>query len=169
MRYFIFSLMLLLLTGCVAYSDTYAHNVYYIDRVGRVVNVQPIGSDVYTRGRSYRVRECNPTTEIHHGRTYGGTIIGSIAGAALGNRIGGGSGRDIATAAGAVIGGTIGSDYDRPTTRTYHRDNCYWTTRHDTHVRHVISYYIVRVHDDRGQEFSIRMNHPPAIGSYIHF
>jgi uncharacterized protein YcfJ len=33
-----------------------------------------------------------------------GGVLGALAGAAIGNQIGGGSGRDIATAAGAVIG-----------------------------------------------------------------
>ena len=42
----------------------------------------------------------------------GGGAVGAILGAAIGNQIGGGSGRDIATAAGAVIGGQMGSQYD---------------------------------------------------------
>jgi uncharacterized protein YcfJ len=37
-----------------------------------------------------------------------GGVFGAIAGAAIGNQIGGGSGRDIATAAGAVIGYQMG-------------------------------------------------------------
>lgn len=166
MRYFVTTLMLLFLTGCVTYSDTYAHDPYYSDRVGRVVSVEAIGRDVYRNGAPTLVRECTPTRTIH-GRTSGGTIIGAIAGAALGNRIGGGSGRDIATAAGAVIGGSIGSDYDRPRTHTSQR--CYYTQRYSARVHHVVDYYSVRIHDDRGQEFKIRMNHPPPVGSYINF
>lgn len=42
----------------------------------------------------------------------GGGVVGAIVGAAIGNQIGGGSGRDIATAAGAVIGGQLGSQND---------------------------------------------------------
>lgn len=42
----------------------------------------------------------------------GGTIVGGVLGAAIGNQIGGGSGKDIATAAGAVIGGTLGGQND---------------------------------------------------------
>lgn len=42
-------------------------------------------------------------------RSQGGGVVGAIVGAAIGNQIGGGSGRDIATAAGAVIGGQLGS------------------------------------------------------------
>lgn len=45
-------------------------------------------------------------------RGVGGTIMGGVLGAAIGNQIGGGSGRDIATAAGAVIGGQLGGQND---------------------------------------------------------
>lgn len=39
---------------------------------------------------------------------HAGMILGTIAGAALGNQIGGGSGKTIATAAGAMLGGHYG-------------------------------------------------------------
>ena len=45
-------------------------------------------------------------------RSQGGGAVGAILGAAIGNQIGGGSGRDIATAAGAVIGAQMGSQND---------------------------------------------------------
>lgn len=45
-------------------------------------------------------------------RSQGGSVFGAIAGAAIGNQIGGGSGRDIATAAGAVIGSQLGGQND---------------------------------------------------------
>ncbi len=37
-------------------------------------------------------------------------IVGAIVGAAVGNQFGGGSGRDIATVAGALLGGSVGRD-----------------------------------------------------------
>jgi uncharacterized protein YcfJ len=45
-------------------------------------------------------------------RSQGGGAVGAILGAAIGNQIGDGRGRDIATAAGAVIGGQMGSQSD---------------------------------------------------------
>ena len=45
-------------------------------------------------------------------RSQGGGVVGAIMGAAIGNQIGGGHGREIATAAGAVIGGQLGSQND---------------------------------------------------------
>ncbi|MRI57986.1 MAG: hypothetical protein C6H99_00590 [Epsilonproteobacteria bacterium] len=42
-----------------------------------------------------------------------GTILGAIMGAVVGHQIGGGSGRDVATAAGAIIGGMVGNNLNR--------------------------------------------------------
>lgn len=48
-----------------------------------------------------------------------GGVLGALAGAAIGNQIGGGSGRDIATAAGAVIGYQVGRGESQPGGMTY--------------------------------------------------
>lgn len=40
----------------------------------------------------------------------GAGVAGALAGAALGNQLGGGSGRDILTAGGAVAGGLVGNN-----------------------------------------------------------
>jgi uncharacterized protein YcfJ len=48
-------------------------------------------------------------------RSQGGGAVGAILGAAIGNQIGDGRGRDISTAAGAVIGGQMGSQNDSTT------------------------------------------------------
>ena len=44
-------------------------------------------------------------------RSYTPEITGAIVGGAIGNQFGSGSGRDIATVAGAALGGSIGHDY----------------------------------------------------------
>ena len=54
---------------------------------------------------------CNQVP-VERRSSVGGGAVGAILGAAIGNQIGGGSGRDIATAAGAVIGGQMGSQND---------------------------------------------------------
>lgn len=54
---------------------------------------------------------------VHRPATQGNTaggVLGALAGAAIGNQIGGGSGRDIATAAGAVIGYQAGRGEPQP-------------------------------------------------------
>ena len=52
------------------------------------------------------VTEQQPT--VASSRNYGGLAIGGIAGAVLGNQIGGGRGRQAATAVGAVVGALAG-------------------------------------------------------------
>ncbi|MEP7067995.1 MAG: glycine zipper 2TM domain-containing protein [Usitatibacter sp.] len=42
-----------------------------------------------------------------------GAIIGAIAGGVLGHQVGGGRGRDVATAGGAIVGGLIGNQVER--------------------------------------------------------
>jgi uncharacterized protein YcfJ len=57
------------------------------------------------------VTEQQPTAASS--RNYGGLAIGGIAGAVLGNQIGGGSGRQAATAVGAVVGALAGEHLAR--------------------------------------------------------
>ncbi|WP_133407112.1 glycine zipper 2TM domain-containing protein [Parashewanella tropica] len=48
-------------------------------------------------------------------RTFGGALLGGV----IGNQFGKGSGRDVATALGAIIGGGIARNNHRPEYRTY--------------------------------------------------
>jgi uncharacterized protein YcfJ len=83
-------------------SVTQAQEVY-------VVNVQPRLVTVYQQ-QCQQIMVQRPATS---GNDAGG-VFGAIAGAAIGNQIGGGSGRDIATAAGAVIGYQMGRGEPQP-------------------------------------------------------
>lgn len=47
-----------------------------------------------------------------------GALIGAVAGAVLGNQVGGGSGRDAATILGGVAGAAVGSQVGRPSAAT---------------------------------------------------
>ncbi|OFE12572.1 hypothetical protein PHACT_05000 [Pseudohongiella acticola] len=58
------------------------------------------------------IRAVNPVTQ--QGDSSGaGAVIGAIVGGVAGNQVGGGSGRDIATAAGAVGGAFVGNTIER--------------------------------------------------------
>jgi uncharacterized protein YcfJ len=48
--------------------------------------------------------------EAPQGRNYGGAVVGGIAGALIGNQVGGGHGREAATAIGAVVGAMTGDN-----------------------------------------------------------
>lgn len=78
---------------------------------GQVLQVNPRVSYVSIpgacRGAAY------PTQPSYYGgRSYVGAAIGGVAGGLLGSRIGKGSGQNVATAAGAVIGAFTGDNID---------------------------------------------------------
>jgi uncharacterized protein YcfJ len=52
-------------------------------------------------------KECE-YKEVYVENSVGGSIIGGLIGAAIGNEIGGGSGKKIATVAGAITGANVG-------------------------------------------------------------
>lgn len=53
-----------------------------------------------------------------------GTAIGAIAGGLLGNQVGGGNGKTLATVAGAVGGGVVGHNVQK----NHQRERAYYTT-----------------------------------------
>jgi uncharacterized protein YcfJ len=60
-------------------------------------------------------QECGTQTvtqvqQVNTGRDYGGAVVGGVAGALLGNQVGGGHGRQAATALGAVVGAFTGDN-----------------------------------------------------------
>lgn len=52
----------------------------------------------------------------------GGAIVGALLGGVLGHQVGGGRGKDVATAGGAVAGGLVGANVGRDSGRTAERD-----------------------------------------------
>lgn len=69
------------------------------------------------------VRSVSKISRHSKGNT-GATILGVVVGGALGNQVGGGSGRKAATVAGAVAGGVIANNATKDKNRrTYYRIN----------------------------------------------
>src|SRR5262245_40348190 len=67
---------------------------------------------------SYRCGNCGTVVDVEHieydpDKGRGGAVVGAIIGGLLGNQIGGGSGRAVATVAGAAGGGLIGHRVDK--------------------------------------------------------
>jgi len=62
------------------------------------------------------------------------TIIGAVAGGFLGNQVGGGSGKDWATAGGAILGGTVANQTRRGSYEKVPKycDNSHYVTRYRT-------------------------------------
>jgi len=70
----------------------------------KILSVAAIGALLMTTG-------CQTASA---GDNYVGPVIGGVAGGILGNQVGGGSGKTIATAAGAVIGVLVGQELSKP-------------------------------------------------------
>lgn len=76
--------------------------------------VEPLQEQIRTQGQCRTITE----TVTPHGAGQpssgvGGSIVGGIVGGLLGNQVGGGSGKDVATAAGAIAGAIVGGNMDR--------------------------------------------------------
>ena len=88
---------LLATTAVAAHAHTYFDNA-------RVSNVEPRYESVRVPRQECSNRWVSEPREPRRndGREYGGAILGGVAGAVLGHQVGGGHGRDAATAIGAV-------------------------------------------------------------------
>lgn len=89
------------------------------------------------------IRSITPVTEAGQS-TGAGAVIGGIVGGVAGNQVGGGSGQQIATAAGVIGGAVLGNNIERN--------------------RNAVSYTDVTVDMDTGGQQTIRIDYPVAFG-----
>ncbi len=87
----------------------------------------------------------------------GGAIVGAVIGGVLGHQIGGGTGKDIATAGGAVAGAAIGSNVGRQNSVVSERD----VQRCETTASRTPEYWDV-TYDFRGIQHRLQMSSPPG-------
>ena len=106
----------------------------------RVLNVKPI----------YGVREvnipmevCEPVQVERQSTNTAGTVLGAIAGAAIGNQFGKGSGKEAATGVGALTGAIIGGNKDKGPQGYRIEQQCTKETRYKETEREVYSHSIV--------------------------
>ncbi len=101
-------------------------------------------------------------------RQYGGAIVGGLAGGILGHQIGGGSGKDAATAVGAVLGAITGDrlenngqrgQYDNAPYETVQREVKRCRTVYDTQTQ-VTGYRVT--YEYRGQSYATFMRNNPG-------
>jgi uncharacterized protein YcfJ len=79
----------------------------FTDRA-RVRSVDPQYENVAVPRNECTSRWVNETQRVGPERQYGGAVVGGLAGAILGNQVGGGHGKQAATAVGAVVGAMTG-------------------------------------------------------------
>lgn len=150
----------LFLNGCMS---SHTHERIYItadERIGRVIQVQPITQIEYVDRHQPYLERCRSKHRLPEARL----LLGATIGAILGNRVGGGSGQQIAIAAGAAAGAIIASE-------PWHINDpqviCY---RHQAGASYgrvqYVTGYLVRINAE-GYVHTVRMDSPPRIGSHI--
>ena len=119
----------LLIAGVLAITATpviaknYSNSNYSSVEYAQVVGVTPV---VETYRVNNPVEQCwdeRVRTRSQASRSRTPEILGGIIGAALGNQVGRGRGKDIATVAGAVLGASVGNDVKKRNTQ--HRGSTY--------------------------------------------
>jgi uncharacterized protein YcfJ len=107
-----YAILFLSLFSFNAWSGSYTY--------GRVMYVEPVYREIYyNQPRGQWV--CDRYTRNYRG---GDALLGAVIGGAIGRQFGDGDGRDAATVAGVLIGGSVG--YNRGRRYGYSNENCYW-------------------------------------------
>lgn len=130
-------------------------------RYANVISVQPIKRKV-----DHKREVCRDERVVHRARPkdehqIAGTVIGAIAGGVIGNQVGGGRGRDIATVAGAVGGGYAGKKIQQG----QQDKNTYTTTERRCRQvnepgEEVVAYEVV--YEYLGSTQKVRLDHDPG-------
>ncbi len=130
----------------------------------KVTHVEPI----YRTVRINKPRqECwdEERASYHEGYRSGTPmIIGGLIGGALGHQVGKGRGKDVATVAGALLGGSIARDVQNKKHSGGHTDRYYETvcrTVDDYHTEQHVDGYRVS-YKYRGQVYTSHMNNEPG-------
>ncbi|MFC3109477.1 glycine zipper 2TM domain-containing protein [Undibacterium arcticum] len=129
------------------------------DDIARVINVTP-NQERYVQQQQVCDSANIPVSyQGSSDRSAGGSIIGGVAGALLGNQIGGGNGRTVATAVGAIAGAMTGDRLDNRG-NGYHGEpsrSCHW----ENNVTSRMNGYVV-TYDYNGHSYTTVMPYDPG-------
>jgi uncharacterized protein YcfJ len=118
-----------LIAGVSHAGDRYGYSGSQIDSVvdsARVVNVVPVRESYQVNNPvEHCWNERVPSRYKGKNKSYTPEVVGALVGAAVGNQLGKGSERDVATFAGALLGTTIGRDIKHKHNRHVHSANRY--------------------------------------------
>ena len=87
-----------------------------------------------------------------------GAIVGAVIGGVLGHQVGGGRGRDVATAGGAVAGAAIGANVGRGSATAYSQD----VQRCENVARQARPEYWDVTYRFRGVQHRVQLTSPPG-------
>ncbi|MBZ2188366.1 glycine zipper 2TM domain-containing protein [Alcanivorax sp. JB21] len=129
--------------------------------LAHVLNVEPISRSWQVPREDCHVVEVQRQAPITSEHNTAGTLIGAVVGGVLGNQVGGGNGKKVATAAGILAGGYTGNRIqdNQQRSRTYTTTELQCSTVYDTRSEttgYTVTYLLG---DERG---SVRMDHRPG-------
>jgi uncharacterized protein YcfJ len=131
-------------------------------KYGRVVSVDPIREQAGPPRQVCHDEVVSHRAPVKDQHQIAGTAIGAIAGGLLGNQVGGGKGKTLATVAGAVGGGYAGHEVQQNrqenNVTSSVRRRC--TTVKDTASDKVVAYDVR--YEYNGVTRSVRMDHDPG-------
>ena len=151
----------LLIIAALAAAAGAAQAETFFDQA-RVRGVEPQYESVAVP-RQECARQWVSQVEAVRPRDYGGAVVGGIAGALLGNQVGGGHGREAATALGAVVGAMTGDNLANRDADYAYRDTPreVTTCRTVQDVRQQLTGYRVD-YEYRGQVYSTFVREQPG-------
>ena len=157
-------LMGLVIGGAVAVGAGAVAGLKLINKgpdYAEVLKVTPVTRTIRTPRQECHDEQVTRQAPVKDDHQVLGTIAGAVIGGVVGHQIGGGSGRDIATVAGAAGGGYAGNRIQKnlqdKDTVTSTEQKC--TTVYDSSEK--ITGYHVRYRLD-GKEASVQMDHDPG-------
>jgi uncharacterized protein YcfJ len=126
-----------------------------------VLNVTPLTKTIHTPRQECHDEQVTQKAPVKDEHQVLGTIAGAVIGGVVGHQIGGGSGRDIATVAGAAGGGYAGNRIqknlqDRDTTTTTEQKCATVYDKSEKTVGFQVRYRL------GGKEATVKMDHDPG-------
>ncbi len=158
-----------ILAALVGSSAAYAQSEQQIVS-SKVLNRTPIMESIQI---STPKRVCYQEQVVtQNTKSYTPSILGGIVGAAVGNQVGSGRGKDLATVAGGVLGASVGRDVQNKNAQTHtalvercHDETEYHYEERVTGWRVTYEYngqsYITRTDSDPGETLKLRVNVQP--------
>ncbi|MBB3228396.1 uncharacterized protein YcfJ [Luteibacter sp. Sphag1AF] len=131
-------------------------------KYGRVVSVDPVREAASAPRQECHDEVVTTRAPVKDQHQIAGTAIGAVAGGLLGNQIGGGKGRTLATVAGAVGGGYAGHEIQerRQETNTVSSTRRRCTTVQGSSDQRVVAYDVK--YEYNGVTRTVRMDHDPG-------
>ena len=151
--------------GAVAVTAGGAFATYSLVNKGpeyaQVTNVEPINQTIKTPRQVCKDVAVTRQAPVKDQHQIAGTVVGALAGGLLGNQIGGGNGKKLATVAGAVGGGYAGNKVQEGMQQrdTYTTTQRRCSTVNDSSQK-VVGYNVSYTID--GQAGRVKMDHEPG-------